>query len=144
MAPYTNGTVEVGLLPSADIDVNANDIFKLLKEELILYGEINIGQWANTADFFYMTLPETLEPARQINSIEFNFDQMIFGMDGLHRILPWLGLGVGGRFVSMRENITISRTELGSTGGTNVQQAEGEANWFGPTLRFGIQILENG
>lgn len=60
MAPYTNGTVEVGLLPSADIDVNANDIFKLLKEELILYGEINIGQWANTADFFYMTLPETL------------------------------------------------------------------------------------
>ena len=69
---------------------------------------------------------------------------MIFGMDGLHRILPWLGLGVGGRFVSMRENITISRTELGSTGGTNVQQAEGEANWFGPTLRFGIQILENG
>lgn len=144
MAPYMNGTVALGLLPSADIDVNANDIFERLKGALMLYGEANNGQWAITADFVYMNLQETLEPGKQINSGEFNFDQMVFGMEGLYRILPWLEFGLGGRFVSMGGDMTISRTELGPNGETNVQQAEGDANWFDPTLLFRMQIPNSG
>lgn len=144
MAPYMKGTVAVGILPSADIDVNANDVFERLKGALMLYGEANNGQWAITADFVYMNLEETFEPDGQINSGEFNFDQMVFGMEGLYRILPWLEFGLGGRFVSMGGDMTISRTELRPNGETNVQQAEMDANWFDPTVVLRMQIPNSG
>lgn len=143
MAPYMNGKVAVGILPSADIDVNAN-VFERLKGALMLYGEANNGQWAITADFIYMNLQETLEANGQINSGEFNFDQMMFGMEGLYRILPWLEFGIGGRFVSMGGDMILSRTELGPNGETNVQQAKMDANWFDPTVLLRMQIPNSG
>lgn len=144
MAPYMNGKVAVGILPSADIDVDASDVFERLKGAFMLYGEANNGQWAITADFVYMNLQETLEPGEQINSGELNFKETIFGMEGLYRILPWLEFGVGGRFVSMGGDMKISWTGVGPNGQTNVQQAELSESWFDPTLLFRMQIPNSG
>jgi hypothetical protein len=144
MAPYMKGTVAIGKIPQAEIDANAGEVFDRLRSAFMLYGETNNGKWAITGDFVYMKLQETIEPNGQINSGEINFDETIFAMEGLYRILPWLEFGIGGRVVTIGGDMTVSRTELGSNGETNVQQAEKTESWFDPTVLFRAQVPNSG
>lgn len=144
MAPYMKGNVAIGKIPQVEIDANAGDIFDRLQSAFMIYGEANNGQWAITADFVYMKLQETIEPTGQINSGEVNFDETIFGMEGLYRILPWLELGIGGRVITIGGDMTVSRTGLGPNGETTVQQATKTESWFDPTVLFRAQVPNSG
>lgn len=144
MAPYMKGNVAIGRIPEGEIDASAGEVFDRLQSAFMIYGEANNGQWAITADFVYMKLQKTIEPNGQINSGEINFDQTIIAMEGLYRILPWLEFGIGGRVVTLGGDMTVSRTELGPNGETNVQQAEKTETWFDPTVLFRAQIPNSG
>lgn len=56
MFPSMKGTMGLGTLPNANVDLNTGDIFSRLQMGAMLYAEAGNNTWAITSDFLYMKL----------------------------------------------------------------------------------------
>jgi hypothetical protein len=127
MFPYMNGSTGIGDLPDVSVDADAGDIFSNLRLGAMLYGEASTERWAIGTDILYMNLKQDVSTGLVINDGSVQAKQFAWEVSGLRKLLPWLDVGVGGRFNSLKAGADLI------TNTTDRSRSTSES-WFDPIL----------
>ena len=142
-----NGTVGIGNLPDAQIDANTNDIFSNLKMGFMLNAEASNNKWAVGSDKLYMNLGKKRTLSRDIfNSSEIlvsgelTAKQIGWELMSLHRITPWLEIGIGGLINSVQTDVELTLPEIGE--GTRIERKSKSETWLDPMIIMRVKSKE--
>jgi hypothetical protein len=130
--PNIKGTTGVGSLPDVELNADPGEIFSHFKIAAILYLEMAKDRWAISSDLIYMNLDQDVKTSNVINSGNVNFKQLSFELAGLHKLLPWLEAGIGGRFNSLQTNVQLETKQVG--GSTTSQSKSKTQTWLDPIV----------
>jgi len=132
MFPNMDGTSGIGLLPDTEVKSSARDIFNNLEIGSMLNAEASKGKWHINSDVIYMNLEQKIEEGIILVKGKINVKQFAWSMAGLYRLTPWLDLGVGGTYNSMKLASSIEYKNLEGT--TSKSSRKGSQSWFDPML----------
>lgn len=128
IAPALSGTVGVGNLPNTFICVPAGKLFSYFKIGGMLYAEVHNDRWAFTTDVFYASLEENASSKNGIIGGTATVKQLIWEVEGLRRLNPWLEAGIGARINSIQNGINIVKT------GNALFTGEATNTWVDPLI----------
>ncbi|WP_157243492.1 hypothetical protein [Algoriphagus resistens] len=131
MFPFMNGSTGVGNLPNVSVDASASDIFSNLSVGAMLYTEAYTQKWAIGSDLIYMNLKEDVKTGTAITDGSLQAKQFAWELSGLRSVLPWLDVGVGGRFNSLTAEVDLSLTTLD---GPSTRNRSSKESWFDPII----------
>jgi len=130
--PNMQGSVGVGTLPDATLDVDASDIFSHFKMGALLYFEAAKGRWAFTTDIVYMKLGQDVKQGTIINHGEATVKQFLWEVAALRKLMPWLEGGIGLRLTSLDTELDLVTNNIG--GGTTARNKSLTQTWVDPII----------
>jgi hypothetical protein len=129
MTPSLSGTVGVNSLPNTFICVPASELLKHLQFGGMLYAEVHNNAWAFSSDFFYADLSEDASSKNGVISGTAKLKQLIWELEALHRVNPWLEAGLGARINSIENGLNVKST----IGGINKSGSK-TSTWVDPLI----------
>jgi hypothetical protein len=132
MFPNMNGSAGVGALPEVSVDASPGDIFESLQMGAMLNTEAYHDKWTIGSDIIYMNLKQNVESGLVIANGKINAKQFAWGISGLYAVTPWLDLGIGGNFNSLKLDADINVINMG--GGTINRTRIISQSWFDPMI----------
>jgi hypothetical protein len=129
MTPSLSGTVGVNNLPNTFICVPASELLKHLQFAGMLYAEVHNNTWAFSSDFFYADLSEDASSKNGVISGTADLKQIIWELEALHRVNPWLEAGLGARINSIENGLSVTST----IGGINKSGSK-TSTWVDPLI----------
>jgi hypothetical protein len=130
--PNMKGTIGLGTLPDASLDVNSSDIFSHFKMGALLYFEAAKDRWAFTSDLIYMNLGEDVQPGTLISSGDVTVKQLSWEVAGLRKLTPWLEGGIGLRLNNINSEANLLTKNIG--GGTTDRSKSLTETWVDPVI----------
>jgi hypothetical protein len=131
MFPNMNGTSGLGALPEVSVDANAGDIFSKLQIGAMLNTEAYFDKWTIGSDIIYMSLKQNVESGLLIANGNLKAKQFAWGVFGLYKVAPWLDLGIGGNFNSLKLETDLY---LNNLGGVTNRRRNITQTWFDPMI----------
>jgi len=134
--PNMSGTIGLADLPEVAVDANTNQIFGHLKMGAMLYAEASNDKWAIGSDIVYMSLAKGIKPDVVLTSVgggEITAKQFAWEVSGLHKVTPWMELGIGGILNSVNSGVNVSFAVQGG-GAPPYKTKEMTQTWFDPML----------
>ena len=108
MFPNMNGTIGLGTLPDAPLDLNPGDILNHLQMGAMVYLEAHNDKWAVSSDFLYMKLGQDVTPNKIINKGDVTMKETVWEATGMYRVIPWLEVGAGLRLYSINTVLNLN------------------------------------
>ncbi|HSD06905.1 hypothetical protein [Flavobacterium sp.] len=139
--PNMTGTVGLGSLPNAELDVDPKDIFSHLHLAAMLFLEAKKGKWAINSDLVYMHLTEGVKNIDVVKSGEVHISQLAWELAGLYQLNPWLEVGAGTRLNNITNELDLNISQIG--GGTQNRNKKIPNTWLDPILVTRVQIPYN-
>ena len=133
MTPSLSGTVGVNNLPNTFICVPASELLKHLQFGGMLYAEVHNNTWAFSSDFFYADLSEDASSKNGVIGGTADLKQIIWELEALHRVSPWLEAGLGARINSIENGLNVTYTS--TIGGIVINKAGSKTStWVDPLI----------
>jgi hypothetical protein len=129
MAPSLSGTIGVNSLPNTFICVPASKLFDYFQIGGMLYAEVHNNTWAFSSDLLYADLSEDASSKNGVISGTADVKQLIWELEALHRVNPWLEAGLGARINSIENGLNVSST----IGGINKSGSK-TSTWVDPLI----------
>lgn len=140
MAAHMDGTSGIGPL-TADIDLDASDIFSNLDFGFMFAYRGETDDWAVMTDFISMKLGASQDSANGILNARVNLDQILAQLDVARRLSEHFEITLGARYWDVDTKLTL--TGLGPAG-TQVSGKAGDS-WIDPVvgLRVAYPFADN-
>ena len=132
MLPSLSGTTGIGNLPNTFICVPASDLLSHLKIGGMLNAEVHNNRFAFISDFFYASLEQDASGKNGILNGKATLKQLLWELEALYKLNPWLELGIGARTNSIEVGLNVN---VSDPAGNSVNRAGSKTNtWVDPII----------